>query len=110
MDGYISLLDGDVLYVSDYIIAECIFPLGFKQLLNLSNINYIICVLIWVIHADVWGSSKWFLPPPSSSPPSHKTPRLFNQPPHQTLIPPYPTTSLYLSLDFAITLYSLSCT
>ena len=27
MDGYISLLDGDVLYVSDYIIAECIFPL-----------------------------------------------------------------------------------
>ena len=65
MDGYISLLDGDVLYVSDYIIAECIFPLGFKQLLNLSNINYIICVLIWVIHADVWGSSKWF--PPSKS-------------------------------------------
>ena len=38
MDGYISLLDGDVLYVSDYIIAECIFPLGFKQLLNLSCI------------------------------------------------------------------------
>lgn len=29
MDGYISILDGDVLYVSDCIIAECIFPLDF---------------------------------------------------------------------------------
>lgn len=80
------------------LLQNVFFLWAFKQLLNLSNINCIICVLIWVIRADVWGSSKWFLL--LYSRPSHKTPRLFNQPPYQTLIPPYPTTSLYLPFRF----------
>lgn len=42
------------------IIAGFIFPLGFKQFLNSSNRNCINRIFIWIICADVWGSSKWF--------------------------------------------------
>lgn len=89
-NGWIYLHSGgDVLYVSDCIIAECIFPLGFKQLLNLSNINCIIYCINLGYSCRCVRIIKVVLLPPSSSRPSHKTPRLFNQPPTRLLHLPH---------------------